>query len=95
MGVNSPATIALICGKDALYYDTTGNQEHPFVRKYKNSIVFDDKKLLLEQIDSILQGRFRCRDIISEEDLRAYDAFPDDKALERIRDNLYELSLAK
>lgn len=91
MGMTSPATIALICGQNALYYDKTGNQEHPFARQYRNEIVFDDKKMLFQQIQNILNGEFNCRDVIPEEEIRQYDAFDDDKALERLRGYLYKL----
>lgn len=33
-----------------------------------------------------------CRDVISGREIREYDAFDDDNALERLRDNLYELT---
>lgn len=92
MGMTSPSTIALICGKNALYFDNTGNVYHPFAKKYKNSIVFEDKNLLFQQIADILNGSFSCKDVISEGEIREYDAFDDDKALERLRDNLYELT---
>jgi len=94
MGMNTPSTIALICGKNALYYETTGNNSHPFSMKYRNEIVFEDKELLLRQMDNILKGKFKCQDVISEHDLREYDAFADDNALERLRKNLYELTLS-
>lgn len=92
MGLNSPSTVALICGKDALYFDDTGNKYHPFARKYKDIIVFEDKNLLFRQLNNILDGRFNCRDIINERIIRKYDAFKDDNALERLRDNLYALT---
>lgn len=91
MGMNSPSTVGLICGKDALYFDNTGNYEHPFV-SYTGQIVFRDKKLLIKQIDNILNGRFRCKDVISEEEIRSYDAFADDNALERLKQGLCELT---
>ena len=94
MGLNSPSTVALIFGKNALYFDDTGNSHHPFAKKYKDTIVFDDKELLFRQADNILNSNFNCRDIISEAEIRGYDAFKDDKALERLRDNLYKLTLS-
>ncbi len=92
MGMNSPSTIGLICGKDSLYFDNTGNSEHPFAVKYMNKIVFEDKAPLIEQIDSILNEKFKCKDIICEEEIRMYDAFSDDKAIERIKNSLCELT---
>ncbi len=94
MGLNSPSTIALICGKDALYFDLNNNNCHPFAKKYKDVIVLKDKSLLFKQIDNILNGKFKCRDVISEQEIREYDTFDDDKALERLRSNLYELTLS-
>lgn len=92
-GMNSPATIALICGKNALYFDSTGNIHHPFAKKYKNIIVFEDKDLLFNQIENILNDKFMCHNVIGEKEIREYDAFSDDNAIERLRDNLYELTL--
>ena len=92
MGLNSPSTIALICGKNALYFDNTGNIYHPFAKKYKNLIVFEDKDFLFKQIDNIFKMRFNCREVISEREFREYDAFKDDNALERMRDILYKLT---
>lgn len=93
MSMNSPATIALICGKNALYFDNTGNNYHPFAEKHRNTIVFEDKDLLFKQINNILNGKFNCRDVISEREIREYDAFSDDNSLQRMQDNLYELTL--
>ena len=92
MGMKSPATIALICNKNALYFDCTGNIDHPFARKYKDMLVFEDKKRLFEQIHNVLNGKFKCRDVISESEIREYDAYDDDNALERLRKGLWELS---
>ena len=92
MATTSPSTIALICGKEGLYFDNTGNKNHPFAKKYENIIVFEDKNLLFEQIYNILDGKFRCRDVISEKEIREFDAFADDGALERLRDNIYQLT---
>jgi hypothetical protein len=93
LAASSPSTIALICGKNGLYFDDSGNKNHPFAKKYENIIVFDDKNLLFKQIYNILDGKINCKDIVSEKDIREFDAFPDDRALERLRDNIYELTL--
>ena len=90
MGMNSPSTVALICGKNGLYYDDTGNLEHPFAKSYQNIIVFSDKELLFKQIDNILDGTFSCQGVIPISEIREYDAYDDDYALERVRDNLVE-----
>jgi len=94
MAMTTPSTVALICGKDALYFDNTGNIYHPFAKKYSDVIVFEDKDLLFKQISNILDGKFNCRDAISEREIRKYDAFADDNALERLRENLYGLTLS-
>lgn len=92
IGMSSPSTIALICGRNALYFEDAGNIHHPFAKKYKDVIVFEDKELLFQQIGNILNERFNCRDVISEREVREYDAFDDDDALERLKDNLFELT---
>lgn len=88
MAITSTSTIALICGRNALYYDNTGNKEHLMVRKYNGKIVFDNRKALLEQIDHILRDRLPSGNRLSEKELREYDAFDDDKALERLSNYL-------
>ncbi|MBF0483569.1 MAG: hypothetical protein HQL25_02570 [Candidatus Omnitrophica bacterium] len=88
MGMNSPSTIFLICGGNGLYYDSTGNDRHPFSRKYQDQIVFSAKEKLFSQIDNILAGRVSCADIVQEKDLEGYDAFRDNSANERIRQYL-------
>jgi len=93
MAMNSSSTIALICGKDGLYFDNTGNTCHPFAKKYKDIIVFEEENLLLQQICNILDGRFSCKDFVTEKEIRKYDAFSDDKALERLKEDLYRLTL--
>lgn len=93
MATTSPSTIALICGKDGLYFDNTGNKNHPFAKKYENILVFEDKDLLFERISNILEGKFHCRDVISEKEIREFDAFTDDRAVERLRDGIYQLTL--
>ena len=92
MATTSPSTIALICGKDGLYFENTGNKNHPFAKKYENILVFEDKDLLFKQIYNILNGKFKCSDVISEREIREFDAFADDRALERLRDNIYQLT---
>jgi polysaccharide biosynthesis PFTS motif protein len=94
MGMTTPSIIALICGSNGLYFDTTENGYHPFARKYRDKIVFSDKELLFKQINNILSGKLSCSDVIGEKEIRMYDAFPDDNALERWRENLHELTLA-
>ncbi|MBF0479356.1 MAG: hypothetical protein HQL26_07720 [Candidatus Omnitrophica bacterium] len=92
MSINTPATIALICGYDAFYYDQTGNCQHLLANKYFNQIVFDDKDKLFAQIDAVLAGKVRCKDIISKQDIRSFDAYDDDKAIDRMKDYIYQLA---
>lgn len=90
MGMTSPSTVALICGKDALYFNNIGNVYHPFAREYMDIIVFEKREPLFKQIESILEGRFNCKDIISEKVMREYDTFPDNKVIERLREELFK-----
>lgn len=92
MGMTTPSTLALIYNRSALYFDNTGNEHNPLVEKYKNIIVFEDRDLLFKQIKNILNGRFSCRDVITEQEIRRYDAFLDNNAMERVRENLYEFT---
>jgi len=62
MGVASPSTIALLCGKIGLYYDTTGNNYHPFTKRYKNKIVFDNKRSLFLVVGKIIEGSYNPLD---------------------------------
>lgn len=91
MGMTTTSTIALICGKDALYFDKVNNY-HPFAKKYRGSIVFDDKHSLFDQIDNITGSRFRCGDILDQDLLRQYDAYQDDSALPRIKERLFAVT---
>ena len=92
MTITTPVTVALICGKNALYFDNTGNyKDNPLAEEHFNELIFEDRDAIFRQIGSILTGRFSCRSVISEKDLRRYDAFNDDKAIERVRNYLSEL----
>lgn len=90
-GMNSPATITLILGKEALYFNNTGNTEHPFAKAYTNQLVFESCDMLIEQINKILDYQFSCRSVLTEKDIRNYDAFDDDLAFDRIREYLYNM----
>lgn len=83
MSMNSPATIALILGKEGIYYDTTGNRFHPFVQ-YKNHIVFDDKKKLLGHVKDILGGKRSVFEYIDPDLLNRYEPYKDASALDRL-----------
>lgn len=88
MGMGSPSTIALLCGKVGLYYETTGNDCHPFAKKYKNRVVFENKKNLFSAVDMIINEGHNPLNEIDEELLRSYDQFRDEMGVERFRDTL-------
>jgi hypothetical protein len=87
MGMGSPSNIALLCGKTGLYYETTGNDQHPFTEKYKNKLVFDNKPDLFSAVNKILDGVYNPL-IEIEELLKEYDSFRDEKGLVRFREAL-------
>ena len=88
MGMASPSTIALLCGKIGLYYDTTGNDQHPFTKKYRNKVVFDSKGELFSTVNRIIDDGYSPLNEIEEELLRDYDHFRDDMGMERFREAL-------
>lgn len=88
MGMNSPATIALILGKEAVYYDTTGNHLHPFT-KYKNQIVFDDKRTLIDHVKSVLNHKKSAFDYIDPDLVNQYEPYKDSRALDRLIHSIY------
>jgi len=93
MGLSSPSTIALISGKEAIYFDLTGNDQHPFV-KYKNKVVFDDKRLLIEQIKAILEKKDSVFNYIDRDLLHKYESCKDQKALERLISEIYKETIS-
>jgi len=88
MGMGSPSTIALLCGKIGLYYDTTGSDYHPFTQKYINKLVYDNKRDLFSAVNRIINGTYNPLSEIDEELLRDYDQFRDERGLERFRETL-------
>jgi len=90
MGMSSPSTIALLCGKIGLYYDTTGDDYHPFAQKYRNKVVFDNKRDLFSAVNRTIDEGYSPLNEIEEELLRDYDHCRDDGGLERFRDALLE-----
>lgn len=95
MAMNTTSTVALICGKDALYYDITGNRAHPIARDFFNSLVFDNQETLFRQIENILDKRFSCGDVLNKNYIQQFDPYDDDKAIERFREHVYELTQPK
>tara|TARA_Y100000031_G_C8221401_1_gene386129 strand:+ start:140 stop:1093 length:954 start_codon:yes stop_codon:yes gene_type:complete len=90
MGMGSPSSIALLCGKIGLYYNTPGDDYHPFARKYKNKVVFDNKRGLFSAVNKIINQGYSPLDEIDEELLRDYDQFRDERGLERFREALLD-----
>ncbi len=89
LSLNSPATIALILRKEAVYYDITGNYTHPFT-KYRNQIVFDDKKILIEHAKDVLDNKKSAFNYIDPDLLNQYDPYKDSKALDRLIVSVYK-----
>ena len=83
MEMTSPSTIAIILRKPGLYYDNIGNKLHPFSNKYKDKIVFDDKDKLFSKIVDFTMDKDSFDNLISEEDVKAYDEFQDGYEFER------------
>ena len=83
MGMNSPATIALILGKEAVYYDTTGNDMHPFT-KYKNQVVFDNKRMLIDHVKDVLNNKKSAFEYIDTDLLNQYEPYKDSNAIDRL-----------
>ena len=88
MGMGSPSSIALLCGKIGLYYDTTGNDYHPFAQKYRNKVVFDNKRDLFSAVNKIIDGGYNPLNEIEEALLEDYDRFRDEMGLVRFREAL-------
>ena len=56
MGFVAPVTVALMMGKQGIFYDTGYNFQSPFA-KYEGEIEFRTKKKLLVKIEQILMGK--------------------------------------
>jgi hypothetical protein len=83
-GMTSSSTIAIICGIEALYLDEF-HFDHAFSRLFKDRIVFDDPQKLLSVANEIASGRSSVLNIIPQRVLRDFDAYDDDRAIERFR----------
>ncbi len=83
-GMTSSSTIAIICGKDGIYFDEYG-YNHLLARLFKDKIVFDEPEKLFLTINAILSNKLSVKDIIPENILRDFDAYNDDLGLERMR----------
>lgn len=82
-GMFSSATIAIICGIDGLYLDEA-RYGHPFRELFKDKVVFDTSEALQEAVRLILDGKASALKYIPENVIREFDAYPDDKAVNRI-----------
>jgi len=59
MGFVAPITVSIIMDRVGLIFDTAGNYHNPLA-KYQGSIVFRNKKKLIERIDEIIEhGNFQ------------------------------------
>ena len=83
-GMTSSATIAIICGIEGLYFDEVG-YDHPFARDYREKLVFNDQKELLRTVKQIATGAESPLGDIPEDTLTRYDAYRDDRGIERFR----------
>ncbi len=84
-GMTSSATIALLCGVDGLYLDQAG-YDHPLRSEYTGSVVFEDPPELIERARQILHGECeRPVNLVSPELLRRFDAYSDDRGIDRLR----------
>lgn len=92
MGMTSPSMIALILGKEAVYYDMTGNDQHPMTR-YKNKVVFDDKEMLIGHIKGVLDKKESVFKYIDDKLLNSYDPYRDSGALNRLIKAIYRETL--
>lgn len=88
MGMCSPSTIAILCGKIGLYYDTTGNDQHPFTQQYRNIVAFNDRGSLLQVVNRIIDDGYNPLDELNPDLLRTYDHYRDNLGLERFREAL-------
>lgn len=86
-GMTSSATIAIICGIEGLYLDQSG-YKHLFSKLFKDKIVFDNPDRLLDTIRKIALNTEHALGAIPEDILRAYDAYPDDRGIDLLRDML-------
>ena len=51
------------------------------------------QELLFEQINNLINNKFTCKKLIGEDEIRKYDAFGDDKALDRVIDEIYKVTV--
>lgn len=84
LSMTSSATIALICGIPAFYYDRD-RFIHPFALRLKNKLVFNDKEKIIEAISKVFSGKYDPLKLIPEFVMRSFDACRDDSALQRLR----------
>ena len=83
-GMTSSATIAIICGIEGLYFDQA-SYNHPFSKKYKDAVAFDDSEKLIKKISLIVNGQDSVFDVIPEKEIRGFDEFADDRGIDLIR----------
>lgn len=84
LGMTSSSTIAIICGINGLYFNQA-NYYHPLATLFKDKVVFDDKNMLLDMIESIVSERCSVFDVIPEETIREFDRYKDDRGIDLFR----------
>lgn len=92
MGVCTPSTLALLHGKIGLYYDTTGNTEHPFARSSRGKLVFDSVAPLVEVVEKVLDQGYNPLTELDSDLINQFDPFRDGAGQERFTSALWEAS---
>ena len=88
-GMTSSATIAVVSGINGLYLDQAGFS-HPFSRLYKNKLFFDDPAVLMDAVDRIIADKESPISDIPENIMRGLDEYPDDRAINLLRDTILD-----
>lgn len=83
-GMTSSATIAIICGIEGLYFDRAGFN-HPFSKLFKNQVVFDNERELIDTIGNIIYERYSVFDIISADVRRSFNSADDNCGMDMAR----------
>jgi hypothetical protein len=86
LDISSPSTIALICGRLGLFYNTVEDYvHHPLYPKYRDILIFNDIEKLLNRISQYIFNGVKANNLIDDKDLECFDTYRDDKGLERFR----------
>ena len=93
-GMTSSATIALVCGIEALYFDEA-SYNHPFSVLLKDKIVFNSQEKLLNKLTKIIYNNESVFNEIPQRLIREYDAFENDSGIDIYRQMLADHKIAK